>query len=102
MREPTYFILAALQHGPLHGYGITRRAHKLSGGTVRLSAGTLYGALERLTEGGLVQAGAAYAHEGRTRRDYTLTSAGRDALVAEAERMRRAASLVVTGPAGAA
>ena len=54
--EPSYFILAALLDGPLHGYGIIKKTAKLSDGRVRLAAGTLYGALDRLAEQGLVLA----------------------------------------------
>lgn len=39
MREPTYFVLAALLAGPLHGYAIIKRAGELSGGRVRLATG---------------------------------------------------------------
>src|SRR5712692_9270855 len=49
MREPTYFVLAALLDGPLHGYAIIKRAAELSGGRVRMATGTLYTALDRLT-----------------------------------------------------
>src|SRR5258708_15613554 len=55
MREPTYFVLAALLGGPLHGYGIIQRAGELSGGRVRLATGTLYTALDRLTAEGLLE-----------------------------------------------
>ena len=41
IRRSTYFVLAALLDGPLHGYGIIKRAAELSGGEVRLSTGTL-------------------------------------------------------------
>jgi len=54
MREPTYFVLASLLQGPLHGYAIVKRAAELSGGRVQLSAGTLYTALDRLTAEGYV------------------------------------------------
>jgi PadR family transcriptional regulator PadR len=47
LRPASYFVLAALLDGPLHGYAIAARARELSGGEVRLTAGTLYGALER-------------------------------------------------------
>ena len=47
LRPPSYFALAALIHGPLHGYAIMGRAAELSGGAVRLSTGTLYAVLER-------------------------------------------------------
>ncbi len=54
MREPTYFVLAALLAGPLHGYAIIKRAEEMSGGRVRLATGTLYTALDRLTDEGYV------------------------------------------------
>ena len=42
MAEPTYFVLASLLDGPLHGYAIIRRAEELSAARVRLAAGTSY------------------------------------------------------------
>ena len=80
MREPTYFTLAALLDGPLHGYAIAKRAEEVSGGRVRLTAGTLYAALERLLDMGLVAVDGEEAVSGRARRYYRLTPAGSDAL----------------------
>ena len=57
IRRSTYFVLAALLDRPLHGYAIIKRASELSDGEVRLSTGTLFGALDRLVESGLVEAG---------------------------------------------
>src|SRR3954462_3474860 len=94
LRTPSYFALAALVDGPLHGYAIVRRAAELSDGAVRLSTGTLYALLERAIDDGLVVAGAPYREGGRARRDYTLTPEGRSALDAEAQRLARAASTV--------
>jgi DNA-binding PadR family transcriptional regulator len=107
LRSPSYFALAALIDGPLHGYGILRRADELSGGTVRLSTGTLYALLERAITEDLVVAGEPYVHGGRQRRDYTLTPAGRTVLSEEAQRLARAGRLVerrlrATAEAGAA
>ena len=70
---PSYFALATLVDGPLHGYAIVRRAAELSDGQVRLSTGTLYALLERAIDEGLVVAGEPYLEGGRQRRDYTLT-----------------------------
>jgi len=96
LRESTYFILAALLEGPRHGYGIAQAAGELSGGRVRPSAGTLYGALERLTTEELVQRDREEVVSGRRRRFYRLTGAGRAQLEAEAERMRASAAVVQT------
>jgi PadR family transcriptional regulator len=93
-RTPSYFALAALIDGPLHGYGIVRRAGELSGGTVRLSTGTLYALLARAIDEELVIAGATYVEGGRERRDYALTPAGRVALESEAQRLTHAARAV--------
>ena len=94
LRPPSYYALAALIDGPLHGYAIVRRAAELSDGSVRLSTGTLYGLLDRAIAEALVTAGEPYVERGRQRRDYTLTPAGRIALQAEAERLARAARTV--------
>jgi DNA-binding PadR family transcriptional regulator len=93
-RTPSYFALATLIDGPLHGYAIVRRAAELSEGEVRLSTGTLYALLERAIDAGLVVAGEPYVEGGRQRRDYALTQAGRDELQAEAERLAHAARTV--------
>jgi DNA-binding PadR family transcriptional regulator len=92
--EPSYFILAALLDAPLHGYGIIKQAAQLSDGRVRLAAGTLYGALDRLAEQGLVLADRQEVVQGRTRRYYRLTDHGVRALQEEAARMQRAARVV--------
>jgi PadR family transcriptional regulator len=102
LRRSTYFVLASLLDGPLHGYAIIKRASELSDGEVRLSTGTLFGALDRLVESGLVEAGEEQKVEGRVRRSYTLTQDGHAALTAEAGRMRRAARVVETKVAKAA
>jgi DNA-binding PadR family transcriptional regulator len=94
LREPTYFVLASLLDGPLHGYAIIQRAGELSGGRVRLATGTLYTALDRLTTEGFVELVREEIVHGRTRRSYGLTSSGAGVLRAEATRMAQAASLV--------
>ena len=96
MREPTYFTLAALLDGPLHGYAITKRAEAVSDGRVRLTAGTLYSALDRLLGQGLVTVDGEEVVDGRARRYYRLTPSGRRALEAEAERLAVAAAVVVS------
>ncbi len=95
--EPTYYLLAALLDGPLHGYAIAQSATHLSGGRVRLTAGTLYGALERLGERGHIRATGEEIVAGRRRRSYALTDQGHAAVVAEAQRMRQAAAVVERG-----
>ncbi|MGH2873559.1 MAG: PadR family transcriptional regulator [Solirubrobacteraceae bacterium] len=93
-RPPSYFALAALIDGPLHGYAIAQRARELSGGRVGMSTGTLYALLERALSESLVIAGEPYVEGGRQRRDYTLTAAGRVLLADEAARLEHAARAV--------
>jgi DNA-binding PadR family transcriptional regulator len=94
LRPASYFVLASLLDGPLHGYAIAGRAEELSDGDVRLTAGTLYGALERMTARGLVQVDREETVEGRLRRYYRLSDRGRDAVTTEAKRLAAAARVV--------
>lgn len=94
LRTPSYFALASLIDGPLHGYAIIQRATELSDGQVRLSTGTLFALLERAISEELVVAGDPYVQGGRRRRDYTLTPGGRTALEREAQRLAHAGRVV--------
>jgi DNA-binding PadR family transcriptional regulator len=95
MSEPTYFILASLLDGPLHGYAIIRRADERSGGRVRLAVGTLYGALDRLADNGLIAVDREEIVDGRPRRYFRITGDGVDAVTQEAKRMEQAARIVI-------
>jgi PadR family transcriptional regulator PadR len=99
MREPTYYILASLLDGPLHGYALIKRSEDLSGGRVRLATGTLYTALDRLAAAGYVRLVCEEIVNGRVRRSYGLTDPGAAALRAEAVRMAEAARIVSDGTA---
>jgi PadR family transcriptional regulator PadR len=94
MQEPTYYILASLIGGPLHGWAIVQETMDLSGGTVRLTAGTLYGALDRLETEGLVEKDHEEVVSGRCRRYYRLTGLGQDVLTTEAARLAAASRAV--------
>src|SRR5688572_28971978 len=96
LARPTYFILAALLEGPLHGYGIIKRVEHLSGGELCLRAGTLYAALDRLVEEGRVLPDGEEVVSGRLRRYYRLTPEGSAVLTAEAGQLRRAADVVLS------
>jgi DNA-binding PadR family transcriptional regulator len=95
MREPTYFTLAALLDGPLHGYGIIKRVEDLTDHRLRLTAGTLYTALDRLTAAGMVEVVREEIVSGRARRYYALTGTGREAVRAESLRLAEAARVVI-------
>ena len=95
MRAPTYFILAALMDGPLHGYMIIKRVEELSAHRVRLATGTLYAALDRLTGEHLIQVTNEETVNGRARRYYGLTDAGAAAAHSEAVRMAEDAQVIL-------
>jgi DNA-binding PadR family transcriptional regulator len=86
MQEATFLILTALAARSQHGYGIIFDVSTISDGRVRLRAGTLYSALDRLRIDGLVEVDREEMVEGRLRRYYRLTPAGARQLVAEARR----------------
>jgi len=88
MQEATFLILTALAAGSQHGYGIITDVQELSGGRVRLQAGTLYTALDRLRTEGLVCVDREEIVDSRLRRYYRLTPDGSDLLAAEAARLR--------------
>lgn len=88
LREPTFWILTVLASGPHHGYGVIQQTARLSGDRVRLQAGTLYAALDRLQAEGLVEPDREESVDGRTRRYYRITDAGATALEIEAARLR--------------
>jgi len=89
MQEPTFLILTALAVEPTHGYGVIQAVKALSEGDVVLRPGTLYGALDRLTEQGFIAVDREEAVDGRLRRYYRLTDTGASALATQVERLRR-------------
>ena len=89
-----YFILASLQGGPLHGYGIIKRAETLSDGRMKLAVGTLYGLIDRLASNDLIALASVEIVDGRARRSYSLTPTGTRTLHEEAARLAQAASIV--------
>lgn len=94
LRPASYFVLASLLDGPLHGYAITSRARELSEGAIRLTAGTLYGALDRMATQGLVQVDREETVDGRLRRYWRLSDSGRETVLREADRLAAAARVV--------
>lgn len=82
LTEAVYYILLALVE-PMHGYGIMQQTAALSNGRVRLSAGTLYGALASLLDKGWIE---QLPDDGR-KKDYRITAAGRKVLKQELLRL---------------
>jgi DNA-binding PadR family transcriptional regulator len=83
-------IMLALSDGDLHGYAIMREVEEQTGGRLRLGPGTLYGSIQALLEGKLIEEvdrpGDTEEHRER-RRYYRLTVAGRRVTRSEAEKM---------------
>ena len=92
LREPTFLILAAVAPTPLHGYGILRSIDELSDGRVRLRAGTLYAALDRLVGDGSLLVDHEEVVDGRLRRYYRITNEGLEVLHREVEQLEANAS----------
>jgi DNA-binding PadR family transcriptional regulator len=85
--DPPLLVLASLAAGPKHGYAITQDVYGETG--VRLGPGTLYGAISRLEERGLIEA----LPPEKRRRPYRLTSAGEQVLADTARKLRQVADL---------
>ena len=81
-------ILRSLVLGPLHGWGISKRLHQLSGELLEIKQGSLYPALYRLEQRGWLDAEWGTSPEGRKVKVYSLTKAGRKQLAAEQEQWR--------------
>jgi transcriptional regulator len=75
-------LLAALASGPAHGYALSAELRRRSNGLLLIVEGSLYPALHRLEAAGLV-ASSAETSDGRRRRLYEITAAGKDALAEE-------------------
>ena len=81
-------LLSVLAAGPAHGYAIITALRARSEGTFDLPEGTVYPALHRLEDAGLLASSWSDA-DGRRRRVYTLTSKGEAALAAEPTEWKR-------------
>lgn len=85
LTEAVYYILLSLLQ-PRHGYGIMQNTDILSGGRVKLAAGTLYGAINSLLEKGWIL--ALPGEKDSRKKEYLITDAGRDVLQAEIVRLK--------------
>jgi len=96
MQEATFLVLTALAAGAQHGYGIITDVKDISGGRVRLRAGTLYTALDRLRTEELIGVDREEVVDGRLRRYYRLTPKGSELLAAEAARLQANAAVALS------
>jgi DNA-binding PadR family transcriptional regulator len=91
LTETSYFILLILAVEPSHGYRIMKEVEDLSEKRIRLSTGTLYGALRRMLESGWIERvaepQAPPQNDDRNRKYYALSQQGRSVLEAEVRRL---------------
>src|SRR5215218_9988615 len=84
-------VLRTLSRGPSHGYGILQHVHQASSQLLRVEEGSLYPALHRLEQAGLLKGEWGASENGRRARYYNLTARGRRQLEVERENWKRLA-----------
>jgi len=84
LTEAVFYILLVL-HKPLHGYGIMQETEIMSGGRLKLSAGTLYGALSSLLEKKWIV--ELPVEEGSRRKEYEISPLGKEVAKIELSRL---------------
>ena len=87
LSEPVFLILTSLAEEPRHGYALIKDIEELSSGRVRLSTGTLYGALRRMLEACWIERFDT-GDTSRDKQSYRLTPEGRSRLAADLERLK--------------
>jgi PadR family transcriptional regulator, regulatory protein PadR len=87
-------ILKALQHEPMHGFGISIRIRQMSDEVLLVEQGSLYPALYRLEAQGWISAEWGVSDNNRKARFYKLTAAGRRQLNTETENWKRMSAAI--------
>src|ERR1700721_2135737 len=82
-------VLKTLQHGPMHGWGITLHIQQISNDVLRVEEGSLYPALHRMEQDGWIAAEWGVSDNNRRARFYRLTAQGRRQLRAERENWQK-------------
>jgi PadR family transcriptional regulator, regulatory protein PadR len=86
-------LLAALEDGPRHGYAVIEALRQATGGQLDMATGTIYPALRRLEQTGLIT-GSWSVVAGRRRREYRLTASGAEALTGRRSQWREFAAMI--------
>ena len=84
MTETAFYILLCLRK-PNHGYGIVQRVEEITGGSVRLTPGTMYGSLSKMEKDRLIW----FVREEEKRKIYQITPLGQEVLELEMKRIER-------------
>ena len=87
LSEPVFLILTSLAEEPRHGYALIKDIEILSSGRVRLSTGTLFGALRRLLKAQWIERFET-EDTSRDKQTYRLTPLGREHLAADLDRLK--------------
>jgi PadR family transcriptional regulator PadR len=91
---PLLVLKLLARRGPLHGYGLATQIETMSDELLRVEEGSLYPALHRLEEDGLIKARWATTESGRRARTYEITAAGRRQLESDEVRWKAITSAV--------
>jgi transcriptional regulator len=89
-------VLKTLQQGPMHGWGITLHIQQISNEVLRVEEGSLYPALHRMEQEGLISAEWGVSENTRRARYYKLTADGRKQLAEEEKNWRRLTEAVAS------
>lgn len=84
LTEAVFYTLLAL-HVPLHGYGIMQETERMSNGRLKLSAGTLYGAISSMLEKGWIE--PVPGIDETRKKEYQITETGRNVVKSELTRL---------------
>ena len=103
LREATFLVLLSLASGPRHGYAILKDTEMLSEGRVKLSTGTLYGAIKRFLDREWIRRVDINVEleNRRIRKEYELTDLGRRIFEAEVVRLESLVTIARDSTAGA-
>lgn len=89
-------ILKTLEHGAIHGYGITLHVQRVSSDVLRVEEGSLYPALHRMEQDGWITAEWGTSENNRRARYYRLTATGRKQLAEEEKNWARLTEAVAS------
>ncbi|HEU4990077.1 MAG TPA: PadR family transcriptional regulator [Gemmatimonadaceae bacterium] len=95
-------ILRAVSWGPIHGYGVARWIEQVTGEALKVEEGTLYPALHRLEDRGLIEAEWGLSENNRRARYYSITPSGRKELRRETAAWTRFAQAMAAALAASA
>lgn len=87
-------ILKALQHEPMHGFGISVRIRQMSAEVLQVEQGSLYPALYRLEDQGWIKSEWGVSENNRKAKFYSLTATGRKQLDAETANWARVSAAI--------